>query len=158
MTYYDLKTVNTSIEDTLAAAAGLVRSQDLADLTENIPSGDMPLIQVLPTTWNGAAFSDTHTKSFGGRGTNTTPFQPKTWTYTVFVYVAPVAGAKFSEVMVKLVTIAAAIQDIIDEQTVEPLFGNEAIKSFQYSAERGIIPYSGVDHYGFTITISCSIW
>lgn len=156
MAYYDLKTVNTAIETTLAAATGLKRHQDLDELSDNIAEVDMPLLQVVPASGSNANFSQTHNHSFGGQGTDSVVFKPKEWVFDVFVYVSTLSKIKVG--MNRLATIAAAITDILDTQDKAPLFGEEAIQSFTYSFERGNINYSNVDLLTIHWTITCQIW
>jgi hypothetical protein len=154
--YFDLATINTAIESTLADATGLNRAQDLAQLTENIPEMDLPLLQVVPTTWSGASGSATHVNTFGGKGTNTVPIKRKQWVYTVFVYISTLAN--FAQGMSKMAAIAAAVTEVLDAQEKDPLFGKQAIRSFTYMAERGTINYSNVDYIGCTFTLTLELW
>lgn len=156
MAEFNLQTVNTAIKTTLAAAASLKRSQDLGDITDTIPNADAPLLQVIPQTWSGASNSGTHQNAFGGKGTATVSAKQKTWVFDVFIYIS--RYAKFNESMELLVEVAAEITEILDTQQVTPLFGSEAVRSFQYTAERGVIPYSNEDWNGIKITISCECW
>lgn len=155
--YFDLATINTAIESTLATAVGIKRSQDLDELTENIPEMDLPLLQVVPNNWSGASRSSTHVNSFAGRGTPAVAIQEKTWVYDVYVFIAPV-GQRFNESTVKLITIAAAITEVLDAQQEVPLFGEEAIRSFQYQAERGVIPFSNAEYRGIHITLTVELF
>lgn len=154
--YFDLKTINTAIEETLAEATGITRAQDLAELTDNIPEMDLPVLQVAPITWSGASGSGTHLNSFAGAGTDSVALQRKNWVYEVFVYVA--TKAMFAQGMVKMVEIAAALTEILDAQQKAPLFGQEAIRSYQYVAERSLLNYSDVDYHGFKITLTLELW
>lgn len=156
MVYYDIKTVNTAIEETLAAATGIKRAQDLDELSDNIPESDLPLIQVVPASWSGGTATQTHNHSFGGAGTDSEVFKPKQWTFDVLVYVSTLSKLKVG--MNRLATIAAAITEVLDAQARAPLFGSEAIQSFTYSSERGSLNYSNVDFLGFRISIICEIW
>lgn len=154
MAVYSIASINTAIEETLATATGIQRAQDLAEITDQIPDADMPLLQVYPDSWSGAANSGTHQNTFGGKGTNTTSIKVREWTFIADIYVA--RHAVFGEAMVKLATIAAALQDVLDAQEVTPLFGDasEAIKSFQYSAERVTFEYSQAKYLGIRITLT----
>lgn len=160
MGYYDLATINSAIEGKLAAATGLTRAQDLDELTENIPEMDLPLLQVVPASWSGAAGSDTHTNTFTSRGTggDNVSLKRKEWTFDIFVFIAPI-GQRFGESMVKLTAIAAAITEILDAESEADLhFGEEAIRSFTYQATRGAIDYSNVQYNGFQVVLTCQIW
>lgn len=162
MGYYDLKTVNTAIENTLAAGVQAInpdllkRSQDLDELSDNIPEADMPLLQVVPATWSSGNFSQTHNQSFGGQGTDSAVFKPKEWVFDVFVYVSTLSKIKVG--MNRLATVAAAITEVLDAQDKAPLFGEEAIQSFVYTAERANINYSGVDLLVIRWSITAQIW
>lgn len=156
MAYYDLKTVNTAIEETLATATGLKRHQDLNELSDNIPAGDLPLLQVVPASWSGGTATQTHNHSFAGAGTDSQVFKPKQWTFDVLVYVSTLSKLKVG--MNRLATIAAAITEVLDAQDKAPLFGSEAIQSFTYTSERGNLNYSNEDFLGFRISIICEIW
>lgn len=162
MGYYDIKTVNTAIENTLAEGVeaitpGLLkRSQDLDELSDNIPEVDMPLLQVVPASGSGANFSQTHNQSFGGQGTDSVVFKPKEWVFDAFVYVSTLSKIKVG--MNRLATVAAAITEVLDAQDKAPLFGEEAIQSFTYTFERGNIDYSNVDLLVIRWSITCQIW
>lgn len=157
MGYYDLATINTAIEQTLKLATGLKTAQDIDEITDNIPEMDLPLLQVIPNNWSGTTGSDSHVNTFAGQGTDTVALMRKTWVFDIFVFIAP-SGQRFRESMVTLVAVAAAITEVLDEQQKAPLFGEEAIRSFQYAATRGVINYSGVDYNGFQVTLTCEIW
>lgn len=156
MAYYDLKTVNTAIEETLATATGIKRHQDLDELSDNIAEVDLPLLQVVPQTWASSGFSQTHNHSFGGQGTNSQVFKPKQWVFDGFIYVSTLSKLKVG--MNRLATIAAAITEVLDAQDKAPLFGSEAIQSFTYTAERGNINYSNVDYLAIRLVITAEIW
>lgn len=156
MGYYDLKTVNSAIENTLALATGLKRSQDLDELSDNIPEMDLPLLQVVPASWSSGNFTQTHVQSFAGEGTDSEVFKTKEWVFDVFVYVSTLSKIKVG--MNRLATIAAAITEVLDAQEKAPLFGEEAIQSFTYTAERGNTNYSNVDYLVIHWTITTQIW
>lgn len=156
MGYFDLATINTAIETTLATATGLKRSQDLDELSDNIPESDLPLLQVVPATWEGASFTTTHLNSFAGAGTDSQAFKTRQWVFDAFIYVSTLSKIKVG--MARLAAIAAAITEILDAQDKAPLFGEEAIRSFTYTAERGNINYSNVDYLVIRYTITCILW
>lgn len=156
MGYYDLATVNSAIESTLGAAASLGRSQDLDEISDNVPESDLPLLQVVPASWSGGTFTQTHTHSFAGAGTDSEVFKPKQWTFDAFVYISTLSKLKVG--MARLATIAAELTEILDAQAKAPLFGEEAIRSFTYTAERGNISYSNVDYLVIRFSIVCEIW
>lgn len=158
MAVYTIASINTAIEETLAAAAGLNRSQDMSEITDQIPDADMPLLQVYIDAWSGAANSGTHQNTFGGKGTNTVSVKAKEWVYIADIYVGRLAI--FGEKLALLATIASALQDILDAQQTAPFFGDDsgAIKSFQYNAERVTLEYSQVKYLAIRITLTLQLF
>ena len=159
MAYYDLATINTAIEETLTVGqvAGLKRSQDVDELSDNIPESDLPLLQVVPQSWGDGSFSQTQVNTFTGHGTNSQAFKTKEWIFDVYVYVSTLSKIRVG--MQRLVTIASAIEEIIDgQENLKHPFGQEAIRSFTHQSERININYSGVDLLCIHITITCNIF
>jgi hypothetical protein len=154
MTAYTLTTLNTSIETTLATATGIIRSQDIDEISEQIPNADLPLLMVYPQSWGSAKDSDTNKNTFGG---SQTPLQIMSPIFHADVYVAPV-GQKISETMALYATIAQAITDVLNAQQLKPLFADSAIENFTWDAEKVVINYSNVDYVGIRFTINLVIF
>ncbi len=153
MATWTFTTLNTSIETTLAAATGINRAQDLDELSENIPEADMPLLMVYPESWASATDSETNKNSFGG---GQTPVQRMSPLFNVDVYISRLT--KFSEAMTDYATIAQAITDVLNAEQLRPLFADEAIQNFTWTAERVVINYSNVDYLAIRFTITLEIF
>jgi len=149
---YTFATLNTAIEDTLSTATGITRSQDLSEITDNIPEGDLPLLQVYPQSWEG--MGETAKNSFG----SVSILQQKQFVFHADIYVSTLTN--FSQGMTKFVTIAQAITDVLDAQKVRPLFGDsqQVIQNFKWSAERVVFEYSNQKFIGIRVTITLEIF
>ena len=152
MTQLDERQLCSDIAETFREVANLNRVQDVDEITDTIPEGDMPLLMVYPATTEGDAFGGTQMSSFGG-GINR-PVQVETCVIDVDIYIGRITGMPFQEAMDLLFQVWAAVKTIVRNQTVKPYFNNAQIQSFQWSMERGTLSFSGADYYGFTLQLS----
>lgn len=153
MTTFTLASLNTAIESTLVAATGIKRGMDaaLGELIENIPEGDMPLIQVYPSQWSIAANSSTQKNTFGA-----SPVIQRTFVFNVDVYVS--GRQLLGENLQTMITLASALSAVLDAQQTKTPFGTDAIKSFQYEAQRGVINFSGKDYQVIQYTLTVEVF
>lgn len=152
MATWTLTTINTSIENTLATATGITRSQDLSELTENIPEMDLPLLMVYPQTIELVANSSTMKNTFGS-----SPAQQHKPLYHCDVYIAPVGGV-LRDIIPTLVTTWQNVLDVFKAQTEAPFFGDSAIKAFSVTSERIILDYSQQSYHGIRFAITVTIF
>lgn len=139
-----LTTINTGIKDTLEANSTLLTlvpyMQDIGDLTEGLTN--TPALQVY---WQNlgqvSSGSSTDRHTFGG---GSDPVRIKTFTFYIDVYLDP--RAHLDQLFVNMLTIVDAVNDVLEEQDIKPYFGVENIKSFTWSAERGVTTYAQIDY------------
>jgi len=152
MASYTLATLNTAIETTLATATGITRSQDLSEISESIPVADMPLLMVYPQTWTPQE-TDTAKNTFGGSGT---AIHYKVFTFRVDIYIAHIS--KVAQAITSSVTVAQAINDVLDAQQNKPLFGDSAIQNFRWSANRLALEYSNQIYAGLRYELELDVF
>lgn len=133
--------INDAIESKLGAATGMVRGQSYNELTEQVPSGDLPLLQVLfesvdcePVTYENAVQQ------------------------LVLLFHADVfcrQSSNIAEDIGKAIDMADAVVDVLQAERHLPYFDLHGIKDMRWRADRVIFDYAGVTFAGirFYITI-----
>lgn len=143
------------IRDTVGAAASIVRSQSVDEITESVPPGDMPLLMVYPQSWGADVGGDTQKSTFTGSVIQSSPV------YHADIFIPKKGSIKDSFGL--LVQVADECDLLIEAQKSPTLFGvldsasNPAIKSFGWTGERVTIEYAGENYagirYSFTLRI-----
>jgi len=140
-----------AIESTLGAATGITRSQSYDELTESIPTGDTPLLQVYPETVRANATGETDRSSFRG-GVRQTEI-------VILADLYAQQRRHMGEDMEALVDGIDAIIDVIEDQDTKSYFGLAGIQAFSWRGERVTFvygdaqqPYVGMRFY-FTLRI-----
>lgn len=155
MAEYSIASINTSIVDTLSTATGIKRVQDLDEITTSIPNMDLPLLVVYPDSGAEVAQdSNTQQNTFGG-GTSQKIIQ-REWTYICDLYVRQ--RSLLSLALPEFAQYTQAVIDVMDAQPTNALFGDPAIKSFQYTWERVTITWSNADYDASRLTINVRIY
>jgi len=152
MTQLDVKTLCLNITETFRVVPELKVIQDINDITDSIPPGDMPLLMVYPNETEGSSSSETQGKTFGG-GANR-PVQIEDTTISIDVYIGIAGGVPLRDILAQLIDVWNALNEIIRAQTIQPYFGDSQIKSFQWTMTRSELRFAGVPHYGISIDLS----
>lgn len=152
---YNLKELNTALITTFAASTAINQAQDLPDLTEQIPDADMPLIQIYPNGASSALESETIQNTFGGT-IGQKPVQRLPFTFNIDVYIGQ--RSLLAENMGLYVEVFQIMNDILNGQTLKPLFGHPAIQAFTWEGERVIITYSNVNYLAIRYTIDLEVF
>lgn len=133
MTTITIASICDAIESTLAAAAGIVRSQSYNELTDDIPAGDTPLLQVY---WENALTDDRSGEV--DRTTFQAGIRRTALTFHADLYVRQ--RNHLGQDMALLVGMADAIYTVLEAQTTT-LFGLTGIKAFRWQAQRVTFSY-----------------
>ncbi len=135
-----------AIESTLGAATGISRSQSYDELTEGLPPGDLPLLQVYPETGEAdvAGATDRSTFRAGVRQTE-------------LVIVADLYARQRSHIgedMAALVDGVDAVIDVLEAQDTKNYFGLAGVQAVRWRFERVTfvygdpqLPYVGARFY-----------
>jgi hypothetical protein len=142
-----LTEIADAITATLGAATGISVDHSYNQLTEGIPPGDLPLLQVY---WENI---DCDADVLTERTTFQAHVRTKTITYHADIHCRQ--RSKISEDMKKTLEIADAVIDVLETQNVKPYFNQDGIKAFDWRADRVIFDYGGALYMGirFYITI-----
>lgn len=152
---YILGDIVDSIETTLSAAASLVRSQSYDELTEGIH--EYPLLQVYPSANTGTSRgSETDRFSFEGPvpvGAVVKHLSVKEYIIHADLYARQ--RSHINEDMEQLVDTINELEDILDGQDPQSLFGRADLFSFRWSWSQVTFEYAGVMYLGarFIITV-----
>ncbi|MDZ4771207.1 MAG: hypothetical protein SGJ24_18960 [Chloroflexota bacterium] len=143
-----LRALDSAIARALASAAGIVRVQDAAALTEGIP--DLPLIQVL---WTGSqtspgAASDRLTFGAGVRSTDIT--------FTIDVYARP--RSHLGEDAARAIDTADAVQAVLESERHPPFFGVTGANAIRWRAERVTFEYGATAYAGVRFTLTVTVF
>lgn len=131
-----------TIENTVRAATGVVRSQSFDELTEGLPAGDLPTLQVY---WQSLSPMD----PIGM--TDRHAYQGAIRAKRIVVHIDGYAAQRshLAEDMQATVNLADAILDVLEQQNTKPYFGLDGIKAWQLeSATRGVFPYAQAEYMG----------
>lgn len=152
--FYSITELNTAIADTLLTSSEIKRSQDVDDLTEQIPDSDMPLAQVYPQSWVlVGGDSETTFNTFGGGLAS--PVQRIPFIFHADIYIAQ--RALLAENMTKYLVVAQSVNDLLLAQR-RPYFGHTAIKSMAAEGERVIMEYSEITYLAIRYTITIEVF
>lgn len=131
-----------AIESTVSAAAGVTRSQSYDELTEGLPAGDLPTLQVY---WQALSPMDPEgqTDRYAYQGA----VRMKRLIFHIDGYAAQ--RSHLAQDNKAVVDLADAILDVLEEQDTKPYFGLAGIKAWQLeSATRGAYPYAQALYLG----------
>jgi len=137
----DIAEINDAIESKLGAATGMVRSQSYNELTEGIPVGDIPLLQVYfesadfePVTFQNAV-------------------QQLVLLFHADVYCRQ--RANIAEDIGKVVDMADAVVDVLQAERHVPFFDLHGVKDMRWRADRVTFIYAKTSYAGirFYITV-----
>jgi len=143
-----------AVASTLSATTGLLRTQSYDELTEGMQT--LPTLQVYPESWETSMDSATDRISFVDANTG-------------------IPGHRYTEIVLFLDLIcrqrshlgedwgeAVEMADNLDNQlNLEgdcPHFGLAGIRSFRWSAQRVLFPYSETGNVGFRFTLTVRIF
>lgn len=135
-----------SIVSFLSAAPSLNRAQSFDELTEGMNT--TPTLQVYPQTWDVDDRSGVHQTTFRGgvkRSSN--------------VYFADIYARQRSDLKTDIteqVGLMDEFDQLIQEQTSKPYFGNDNIAAYHVSGERVTFTYAEVQYVGIRYTIE--VW
>lgn len=154
----ELSAIINAIEDTLDAAASLLRSQSYDQLTEGIH--DYPLLQVYVENNDVDRGQQTERTSFTGA--------TRQKGYTVYADVYARQRSNIAEDMAQLVTTVDELEDILEAQDAlvahsSPLFGlteagHPVIRSFRWSWSRVVFEYGGVQYMGARFVLNLIVF
>lgn len=135
-----------AIESTLGAATGITRSQSYDELTEGMPPGDLPLLQVYPEAGEADITGTTDRSSFRGGVRQ-----------TELIIIADLYAHQRShmgEDMEILVDGIDAFIDVMEAQDTKDYFGLAGLQAFHWRFERVTfvygnpqLPYVGARFY-----------
>jgi len=146
MAVIELGEIIDAVEATISTATGIKRSQSYDELTEQIPRGDLPLIQVWATNSRcDPSTGGTERITMGGGGN---PRRIKYILVNADLY-AKVRG-HIGEDMKESVTVIDAIMDVLEAQNTAPFFGLgvDHIKAFDWRWDWMVLDYAGVEYTG----------
>lgn len=145
----DITTINSGIEDTLAAATGLTYSQDYDELTEGMQ--DTPTLQVYWAATATDVASGSAQSSFRGKVRQTR------LTFHADLYAQQ--RAHIGEDMAALLPLIDAIQTEIEAQQVQPYFGVSGIQAIEdWSAQQLIFEYATLMYIGARFVIRVRVF
>lgn len=148
MAQIEIAPLCTAISDRFRGVAPLRRIEDATEITETIPPGDMPLLIVYPESHEAATNSGTQMNTFGG-GANRPVIQEEPLIH-VDVYLGLIGQANLAEVLGKMMECWDAMANVFRSETVQPYFGYEHIKSFQWSISRVELRFAGNRYWGMS--------
>jgi hypothetical protein len=139
--------VDIQIGEVLVTAGDLVRSESYDELSEGI--NDENVLQVYPESIDPvAAGSETHKRTLGGSGG---PVIHEA--ITVFADYYARQRSHIDEDMATLVAGIQAVREELKNQDCPTPFGLENVGSFQWSGNRVIIEYAGVQFMAWRWTL-----
>ncbi|MDZ4768357.1 MAG: hypothetical protein SGJ24_04450 [Chloroflexota bacterium] len=141
-----ISAINTAIAETVGTATGIVRVQDVPDLTEG--AHDLPLVQVY---WQSSVTDDegsTDRLTFGA-GVRLTRL-----TYHADVYARQ--RSHLGEDVAKTLALAEAVQTVLERERGGAFFGLAGVKALRWSAERITIENGGTQYMGARFIID--VW
>ena len=122
-----------AVEDTLAAAITVIRSESYDELTEGVHAADVPLLQVYPEAGlqDAGGRTDRYTFQAGARQTE-------------FTLHADYFARQRSHIgldMKALVNGIDALQNVLEAQDKKPYFGLDGIRAFSWTWSRVVFAY-----------------
>jgi len=146
MAVIELGEIIDAVEATISTATGLKRAQSYDELTEQIPRGDLPLIQVwAPRGRCDPSTGGTERITMGGGG------NPRRMKYVrVFADLYAKVRGNIGEDMKKSVEMIDATMDVLEAQNTAPFFGLavDHIKAFDWEWDWMVLDYAGVEYSG----------
>lgn len=121
-----------AVSNTLGTAAGIAANQHYNQLSEAIV--DQPTLQVYIDEFGQDASGNNDRTTFKG-GIRQTD-------HVIFADVYCQQRSHIGEDMAKVVTMADAVQIILEAQDTKPYFGLDGIKAFSWRAKRVVFSYS----------------
>lgn len=152
MTQLNIKTLCNNISNTFRAMKLTTIIYDIDEIKDNIPPDDMPLLMVYPETSEGDTTGSTQQTTFGG-GANR-PVQNEEATINVDIYVETIGGKPINEWLPNLIDAWDEVLTFIRAQTIQPYFGDEQIKAYQWDIARVELKYSGQSFSGIQVSLS----
>jgi len=139
--------INDALTTTLATATGISVSQSYNELTEGIPVGDMPLLQVYFENLDCDPDVGTERRSFQGA------IRTKVILFHADVFCRQ--RSNIGEDMAKVLETTDAIVDVLETQNRKAYFDLHGIKALDWRADRVTFDYAGVLYAGirFYITV-----
>lgn len=144
------------LRDTIGAAASIIRSQSVDEITESVPPGDTPLLMIYPQSWGADTGGDTQKTTFSGSVIQSSPV------YNADIFIPKKGSIKESFGL--LVQVADECDLLIEAQKSPTLFGildsanKPAIESFSWTGERVTIEYAGETYAGIRYTFTMSVF
>lgn len=127
-----------AIVATLGAASSIRRTQSYDELSEGMPPGDLPLLQVYWQDWTMEVPGDTDRTTFvGGMRTHELTFHAD-------LYAAQLGN--IDENFEQMHDTVEELIQIFEEQDVKPYFGLDGIQAWSVTADRATFPYEGTEH------------
>ncbi len=142
------------IAATLATVSGIERVQSYNELTDGLPPGDLPIVQVWPDGGGGddTGNTDRHTLRGGVRVLDA----------TVNADLYAHKRTQLGENMGDYVTLCDAIISKIEEQDTKPYFGVTGLQSFKWSWRYATFTFSPLgetgSYTGARFTFVCRIF
>lgn len=133
--------MNTAIYNTLKNNMTLV---DFTQNYDNLGEGlaNTPLVQVFWNSLNTVSEqSSTDRRTFGG-DPNVKPVRTKRYIFRADLYLDP--RSDIDRNFAQMLPIVDEINDIFEDQDMEPYFGLTGIKSYTFSCERGVVEYANI--------------
>jgi len=138
-----------AIEETLATATGMSRTQSYDELGEAVNAGDCPLLQV---------YWEDYVMDPGGQ-TDRASFQGGVRVKQIRIHADVFASQRgnIRDDMKRVVDIVDTMTDVLEAQNTKPYFGLTGLKAFKVeSATRAIFDYGGVEFMGARFVLA--IW
>lgn len=136
--------ITDAIETKLGAATGMVRSESYDELSEGIPPGDMPLLQVYFES------IDFDWKTFQGA------IQELPILLHADVFCRQ--RSNIAEDIAKVVDMADAVVNVLQAEKHPPFFGQHGIRDMKWRADRVTFDYAGALYAGIRFYITCWVF
>jgi len=156
MANIELGAIIDAVESTVSSATGIKLTQGYGDLTESIPAGDLPLLQVWARSGRVDPTGDTDRYTLGG---SNDPHRHKFITVFVDLYAKP-RGASLGEEMAASVSSIDAIMDAMETEDSAPFFGlaTDQIKSFSWLWNYDVFDYADAQYSGARFEIEVVVY